>query len=480
MNLTHRPLPAFLLLLLLTLTTAQPNTSGALPSSAADGVDPITIIRPRPSILEYLQSTGDHKVLTALFTTLGSDADNLAEPAARFTVFAPTDAAFATLARRITRGRQITDDPGDIIRVLTVVAARLESIPGFVGVRGILTYHLLPLAAPYAELENQVRIRTQSGDDLVFENGQIEDLDPSAGNITAWPKNVFVKNGWVNVVPQVLLPFDASQAIENVGGLIDISLPVQGSPSPSPTRPAPSSPKPVAVPAPVESEGEGDEEVTGDGEDVDGGIEGEGPIDVVIGEGTEPSASPEEEDDGPACFPADATVSLPGGRSVRMEHLEAGMHVMHGIDESSPVFLFSHRSAHERAAFVRLHTVSGHSVTLTPGHYVRMGGKLVAAREVKVGNVVHTIRGDSKVAKIERIVSRGMYAPHAVGGGDLVVDGVLVSGYSTALHPTVAHAVLSPVRWLVRSTGVVEPFGSLFYSGAKMLQGVLPAGGNVH
>ena len=59
--------------------------------------------------------------------------------------------------------------------------------------------------------------------------------------------------------------------------------------------------------------------------------------------------------------------------------------------------------------------------------------------------------------------------------GDLVVDGVVVSGYSTAVAPRVAEAILAPVRWAA-AAGVRSPLGSALYNGADWALTVLPRG----
>lgn len=445
--------------------TQDVNTSGALPDTAADDVPDAVILDPRPSIPEYLQSTGDHGILIRALGLVPDLTDTLSLPGSRFTVFAPTDSAMVNLARTLADGQDFDQNVDDQVLVtLQTGLARLRELESskYAELRNVLSYHFIGAALPYGDLEEKGKVITQQGDKLKFADGVIIDGDESRGNVTAGPKNVFAINGWINVIHEVLLPFNLEKAIADAeaDGIPMPSPAVMPSTSstPAPTvTPEPGTVGPVTVPDSPEGTDEGDDDIVVDGTD----------------EGV-PSPSPE--DDGPACFPASATVRLATGSAVPMTELAAGhqVHVAAG-GLTSRVFLFTHRNVARKALFYKLTTASGHAVSLTGGHYVYANGALVAAEAVLVGDVLRTIAGDSQVVAVRRVAGEGLFAPHTVHG-DLVVDGVVVSGYSTALHPKVAHALLAPVRMVAKYAGVVEPLGALFYDGADSLVSLLPKG----
>lgn len=49
------------------------------------------------------------------------------------------------------------------------------------------------------------------------------------------------------------------------------------------------------------------------------------------------------------------------------------------------------------------------------------------------------------VTVVRRTVGRGLYAPATVQG-DLLVNGIKVSGYMDAVQPAIAHGLLLPLR----------------------------------
>lgn len=158
-------------------------------------------------------------------------------------------------------------------------------------------------------------------------------------------------------------------------------------------------------------------------------------------------ASSDDDDDGSACFPAEATVVVKGGRVVRMSEVQIGDEVMVGPGQFSKVFMFTHKVADASFAFVTLETASGHKVSMTKGHYLYVDGALVAASQVKVGSTVTLGSGEADaVVRVGKTVASGLYNPQTVQG-NVVVDGVLSSTYTTAVEPAFAHAVLAPLRF---------------------------------
>lgn len=210
-----------------------------------------------------------------------------------------------------------------------------------------------------------------------------------------------------------------------------------------------------------------------------------------------------EDDSGSACFPASASVRVAVAlgtqpqrfRDTRMDELRLGdlVSVGHGLGESggsalSDIFFFSHRDPVALSEFVVLHVESdapvasrgggeegqcaasddercagaredvskGRSLTLSPGHFVLTRPRgLVLATHVRPG-ADSLVREDGTAARVvatRRVSGRGLYAPHTLRGS-LVVDGFVVSAYTTAVPPAIAHAILAPLRFAYVVFGV--------------------------
>jgi Hint module len=152
---------------------------------------------------------------------------------------------------------------------------------------------------------------------------------------------------------------------------------------------------------------------------------------------------------------------------VSMDKLSAGMAVKVSADSGDPsskVYFFSHKMHTSWHEFIRISSDSGHAVTLSSIHYIYANGKLTAASSVRIGDELRTLDGIATVSSVETVRERGLFAPHTLHG-DLVVNRVVVSTYTQAVHPTIAHALLGPVRALVRLGVSDEPLGNVMYEG---------------
>lgn len=184
----------------------------------------------------------------------------------------------------------------------------------------------------------------------------------------------------------------------------------------------------------------------------------------------------EADGSGAACFPADAMVELADGRHILMSHLQIGDVVRVGANVFSPVFMFSHREppyAH-RQAFVRLTTASGRAVELTAGHYIYVNGRPAAAAHVRVGDHLFTEdhMSSDAVTSIAVVQKRGLYNPHTTQG-DVMVNGLLTTTFTTAVDLRAAHALLLPFRLLYTMFGWSS---SVLNHGADTLVRHLPKG----
>jgi Hint module len=177
-------------------------------------------------------------------------------------------------------------------------------------------------------------------------------------------------------------------------------------------------------------------------------------------------------DNGSACFPAYASVELESGETIRMDQVSIGDVVKVGVNEYSRVFLFTHKMSETVNKFVTLKTESGASLALTEGHYLYVNGALVAASTVNVGDMLTLGNGEtSGVVAVGSVNGVGLFNPQTVNG-NIVVDGVLSSTYTTAVQPSFAHAILAPFR-------MFSTFGfslTALESGGGLLADIAPRG----
>jgi hypothetical protein len=165
-------------------------------------------------------------------------------------------------------------------------------------------------------------------------------------------------------------------------------------------------------------------------------------------------------------------VQIAGNESKTMGELSLGdmVHVGNGV--FSEVFLFTHQLSEVRAQFVQLTTATA-QLALTPGHFLYVNGQLKQARSVKVGDAVTLGDGATDaVLSTSFTWAAGLYNPHTKAG-DIVVNGIKASCYTEAVHPTLAHALLLPVRALYEA-GVT--FGEAFKAGkdSPLLNAIVP------
>jgi Hint module len=156
---------------------------------------------------------------------------------------------------------------------------------------------------------------------------------------------------------------------------------------------------------------------------------------------------------------------------VRMDELAVGDIVKVGPKLYSKIFMFTHKLKEVEDEFVEISTASGAALVLTGGHYIPVEGSLVPAGSVRVGSLVQLGDGQSDVVTLTRMVSgSGLYNPQTLQG-DIVVNGIIASTYTTAIDPLYAHAVLAPFRSMFRALGLELTF--LESGGGEMFNPVL-------
>ena len=133
----------------------------------------------------------------------------------------------------------------------------------------------------------------------------------------------------------------------------------------------------------------------------------------------------------------------------------------------SKVFAFGHRDQHARSRFVRLVTAAGSAVELSPGHLIYANGVLRPAADVAVGDVLdHAAGSASAVVEVSSVVKAGLFNPHTLHG-DVVVNGVVASTFTTAVPLKVTRALLAVPRALFR-LGVSDPMFKAMDRGAPL------------
>lgn len=184
--------------------------------------------------------------------------------------------------------------------------------------------------------------------------------------------------------------------------------------------------------------------------------------------------------DNPECFPGNAVLLLRTGKSITMDQAHIGDVVLSGRNQRtgqlvySPIVMFSHRSPSQLSTqLVRLRTETNLTITATAGHMIYVNGVLRRVGSVtadgtdtvhdvasgKMARVIHVGRVSSDAIPQQfkhdscgtirqatlGISPLGLYNPHTYSG-DIVVDGIQASCYTSALSARFAHNLLWPVR----------------------------------
>lgn len=133
-----------------------------------------------------------------------------------------------------------------------------------------------------------------------------------------------------------------------------------------------------------------------------------------------------------------------------MSELEIGDVVRASHDKFSEVFFFGHRDESTMTEYVMIYTDDDATITLAAGHYLYVNGRITAAAVVSVGDILELDTGAKTTVRfVTRKELLGQFAPHTIDG-DITVDHIRASSYTTAVHPTLAHLLLTPLRMLYR------------------------------
>ena len=130
------------------------------------------------NIVETAVSNGNFKTLVAAVTAAGLVETLSGE--GPFTVFAPSDEAFAKLPKGTVEG--LLEDKAKLA--------------------GILTYHVVAGKHDAADVAKQTKIKTVNGQEVTIKNGDGVSVD-KAKVVTA---DIATDNGVIHVIDSVLLP----------------------------------------------------------------------------------------------------------------------------------------------------------------------------------------------------------------------------------------------------------------------------------
>ncbi len=151
----------------------------------------LSAILPKPNVVELASSRGDLKTLVAAVEAAGL-VDTL-KGEGPFTIFAPTDEAFAKL-RAGTLDDLLKPENKD-----TLIA--------------ILTYHVVPGKLMAADVVNETKLVTVQGEEIAV-NVMVEEQGVMLNESTVITADLEASNGVIHVIDTVLLPPSLTEAAE--------------------------------------------------------------------------------------------------------------------------------------------------------------------------------------------------------------------------------------------------------------------------
>jgi len=171
---------------------------------------------PGSTLLDTLKESGgapdedssDFDLLVTALQATGLDAA-ADDPDADLTVFAPTDAAFVSLAQDL--GYAGADEAGALQTILDASAAADPDDP-LALVQDILTYHISPGAKEAAAVLSSDTLETLNGAQISVAGTALVDQDPDAAEAEIVETDLVAANGIAHVIDEVLLPLDLAAA----------------------------------------------------------------------------------------------------------------------------------------------------------------------------------------------------------------------------------------------------------------------------
>lgn len=159
------------------------------------------------------------------------------------------------------------------------------------------------------------------------------------------------------------------------------------------------------------------------------------------------------------CFPGDATVTLESGQVKTMAQVRLGDRVLVADGTYSDVFAWTHNTAKSALSYVSVETDVGRRLVATGGHYVYVDGAVVKMNDVRKGMVMRTAEGtEATITKVDKVKAKGLYNPQTMHG-DIVVNGLVATTYTSTIQPGMAHALLAPIRAAYKVVRDALPLG---------------------
>lgn len=169
------------------------------------------------------------------------------------------------------------------------------------------------------------------------------------------------------------------------------------------------------------------------------------------------------------------------GETKKLSDLRIGEYVLTldqatGKLEYSEVILFLDRNTEERREFLRIHTLKGNVLTLTPSHMLLKGNlsspETIFAENLQEDDVLLVKDSNNSlsvdiVSRIEPILLTGVYAP-LTKTGTILVNSVAASCYAVVDSQSIAHWSFAPVRLIVN---IQEGFGRMWHLIGKPMTG---------
>lgn len=158
---------------------------------------------------------GDFDILRTAVETAGL-GDALAEPDAKLTVFAPTDDAFAELAR--TLGAHPNDEQATFDAIAAALADLAPDGDPIPLLRDVLLYHVADGRLSQEEAGAASPLTTLAGGTISVSGTSIADADPDVRDPRFIPGagDIEASNGIVQPIDRVLLPLDLETANDGV------------------------------------------------------------------------------------------------------------------------------------------------------------------------------------------------------------------------------------------------------------------------
>lgn len=168
-------------------TSAAPTSSSPTPSASPSPSTSETAMAEKKDIVDTAVAAGDFTTLATALTAAGL-VDTL-KGTGPFTVFAPTDAAFAKLPSG-TLDTLLKDPKGDLT--------------------SILTYHVVPgkvMAADVVTM-NGAKVKTVQGGELTVkvDGDKVMLVDVAGNSVNVTATDVEASNGVIHVIDAVLMP----------------------------------------------------------------------------------------------------------------------------------------------------------------------------------------------------------------------------------------------------------------------------------